>query len=106
MKYAIVSDVHANSVALERVLADAEPCGVEQVVCAGDVVGYGPDPAEGIRILRERGISTVMGKHDRAGIRLRWLRGCASGEVHADASLDGSLVGWNDERHGHTVVNW
>ena len=42
MKYAIISDIHANPAALERVLADAERCGAEKVVCAGDVVGYGP----------------------------------------------------------------
>ena len=66
MKVAIMSDVHANPMALERVLADAEQCGVEQVVCAGDVVGYGPYPSETIRILREREIPTVMGNHDRA----------------------------------------
>ena len=66
MKFAIMSDVHANPTALERVLADAEQCGVEQVVCAGDVVGYGPYPSETIRILRSRAIPTVMGNHDRA----------------------------------------
>jgi len=71
MKYAIISDVHANPAALERVLADAEQCGVEQVVCAGDVVGYGPDPAGAIRILRERGIPVVMGNHDAAVVGWR-----------------------------------
>ena len=49
MKYAIISDIHANLAALERVLADAERCGTEKVVCAGDVVGYGPDPVGAIR---------------------------------------------------------
>ena len=66
MKYAIISDIHANPPALERVLADAERCGAKEVVCAGDVVGYGPDPAGAIRILRERGIPTVRGNHDAA----------------------------------------
>ena len=66
MKVAIMSDVHANPTALERVLADAEQCGVEQVICAGDVVGYGPYPSETIRILRERNIPTVIGNHDAA----------------------------------------
>ena len=66
MKFAIISDVHANPMALERVLADAEQRGVEQVVCAGDVVGYGPYPSETIRILRDREIPTLMGNHDRA----------------------------------------
>ena len=66
MKYAIISDVHANPAALERVLADAKRCGADKVVCAGDVVGYGPDPAGAIRILRERGIPVAMGNHDVA----------------------------------------
>ena len=66
MKIAIISDVHANPQALERVLEDATRCGVEQVICAGDVVGYGPDPAGTVRFLRERNIPTVMGNHDAA----------------------------------------
>ena len=64
MKYAIISDVHANPTALEKVLADSARYGVEKVVCAGDVVGYGPDPVETIRILREKGVTVVMGNHD------------------------------------------
>ena len=66
MKYAIISDIHANPPALERVLADAERCGAEKVVCAGDVVDYGPDPAGAIRILRERGIECAIETHDAA----------------------------------------
>lgn len=66
MRYAVMSDIHANSQALERVLDDAARYGVEQVVCAGDVVGYGPDPVGTVRILRERNIPTVMGNHDVA----------------------------------------
>lgn len=71
MKYAIISDIHANPAALERVLADAERYGAEQVICAGDVVGYGYDPARVIRILRERNIPTVMGNHDAAVVGWR-----------------------------------
>ena len=66
MKYAILSDVHANPAALEKVLADSARYGVEKVICAGDVVGYGPDPVGAIRILRERGATVVMGNHDAA----------------------------------------
>ena len=56
----------ARPAALEKVLVDAERCGAEKVVCAGDVVGCGPDPTGAIRILRERGIPTVMGNHAAA----------------------------------------
>lgn len=75
MKYAIISDIHANPAALERVLADAKQFGAEKVVCAGDVVGYGPDPVGAIRILRERGIPTVMGNHDAAVVGWRGTDG-------------------------------
>ena len=40
MKWLIISDIHANIVALESVLADAT--GFDSVVCLGDVTGYGP----------------------------------------------------------------
>ena len=66
MKYAILSDIHANSVALEKVLQDSERFGAEKTICAGDVVGYGPNPAKVIHILRERGVAVVMGNHDAA----------------------------------------
>ena len=66
MKYAIISDIHANPLALTRVLEECDRMGVGQIVCAGDVVGYGPDPVAAIRILRERNIPTVMGNHDAA----------------------------------------
>ena len=64
MKYAIISDVHANPKALERVLEDSARYGAEKIVCAGDVVGYGPDPVVAIGTLRDRGVTVVMGNHD------------------------------------------
>lgn len=82
MKYAILSDIHANSTALEKVLADAESCGADKIICAGDVVGYGPDPAGVIRILRERGIPTVMGNHDAAVAGLRDTRDMIGSAKH------------------------
>jgi len=72
MKYAIISDIHANPAALTAVLSECDRLGVGQVVCAGDVVGYGPDPVSTIRILRERGIPSVMGNHDAA---VAWNKG-------------------------------
>ena len=64
MKVGVISDVHANRVALAAVLADLPP--VDALVCAGDVVGYNPWPAECIEELRERGVRTIQGNHDRA----------------------------------------
>ena len=64
MKVAVLSDVHSNLVALEAVLADLPD--TDAAVCAGDVVGYNPWPAECVEIVRDRAIPTVMGNHDRA----------------------------------------
>ncbi|MFC4552137.1 MULTISPECIES: metallophosphoesterase family protein [Halorussus] len=64
MKVAVLSDVHSNLVALEAVLADLPD--VDAAVCAGDVVGYNPWPAECVDVVRDREIPTVMGNHDRA----------------------------------------
>jgi predicted phosphodiesterase len=58
----IVSDIHGNLEALQAVLARVGDG--DTVVCAGDVVGYGPDPNECCDILREGEIECVMGNHD------------------------------------------
>ena len=42
---AIISDIHANLEALQAVLEDIRQYSVEAVYCLGDVVGYGPNPA-------------------------------------------------------------
>ena len=64
MRFGVISDVHANRVALEAVLDDMPP--VEAVVCAGDVVGYNPWPKACIERVREEDITTIQGNHDRA----------------------------------------
>lgn len=64
MRTAILSDVHANAVALRAVLADLEDHPVDQVVCLGDMVQGGSGPADVVELLRERGWPTVMGNAD------------------------------------------
>jgi len=66
VKYAVISDVHANPEALRRVLDDARRCGAEKVVCLGDVVGYGPGPAEAVALVRESAALAIAGNHDDA----------------------------------------
>ena len=53
MKYAVMSDVHANPTALAKALDDARSCGVDTYVCLGDIVGYGPSPDAAITLSRE-----------------------------------------------------
>ena len=64
MRYAIISDLHANLEALTVVLKKIEEIGVDQIVCLGDVVGYNANPNECIEMVREREIPTICGNHD------------------------------------------
>ena len=66
MRYAIISDIHANESALRHVLADAAAQGAETVVCLGDVVGYGPLPGETLALIRRTAAITLAGNHDDA----------------------------------------
>ena len=66
MRYAIVSDIHANVEALRRVLADARQNGAKSVVCLGDVVGYGPLPKEALAHVRKVAALVLAGNHDDA----------------------------------------
>ena len=66
MLEAIIADIHGNLAALEAVLEDAEGHGVDRIVCLGDVVGYGPRPAECARIVMERCEFTLLGNHEFA----------------------------------------
>lgn len=69
MRLLIISDLHSNIEALDGVLADAQRRGgFERILCAGDIVGYGADPAAVIAALRERDATCVAGNHDLAAI--------------------------------------
>ncbi len=64
--FAIISDIHSNLEALEAVLADIEARGVREIVCLGDVVGYGANPKECLDLVRTRCRVCLMGNHDHA----------------------------------------
>lgn len=64
MKYAIISDLHANLEATNTVLKKIDEIGVDQIVCLGDVVGYNANPNECVDLMRERNIPTICGNHD------------------------------------------
>ncbi len=73
MRYLILSDIHANLEALEAVLEDATGL-YQQIVCLGDVVGYGPNPNETTLWVRENCAAVIRGNHDRACAGLDDLR--------------------------------
>ena len=65
-RYAILSDVHSNIEALDAALALIESD--DEVLCLGDIVGYGPNPNECVAKIRALATATVLGNHDVAAI--------------------------------------
>jgi predicted phosphodiesterase len=65
MRYALISDVHANLPALQAVLADiGRRPGIDALYHLGDLVGYAPWPNETIARIREAEIAGIAGNYD------------------------------------------
>jgi predicted phosphodiesterase len=63
---AVISDIHGNLEALQAVLERCEQLGVDDYICLGDVVGYGPDPVAVTEIAMKRFRITLLGNHEEA----------------------------------------
>lgn len=68
MAVAIISDLHSNMEALTAVLKDIESQGVRTIYCLGDLVGYGPNPAEVVDEAMKWD-AVLMGNHDEAVLK-------------------------------------
>jgi putative phosphoesterase len=88
-RVALLSDIHGNAVALHAVLEDMRD--VDAIICAGDIVGYGPSPGQCIETVRDRGIPTVQGNHDRAVAQGQPYE---SGDRYAHATLSEGAMEW------------
>jgi predicted phosphodiesterase len=86
MKFAIIADIHANLEAFQTVLADIKEQKCTHYACVGDVVGYGANPKECLKIVRDLGMPCVKGNHDEY------------------CSMDEQLDGFN--AHAAEAVNW
>ena len=64
MKFAIMSDLHANLEAFRAVLVDARTQGCTRHAFLGDFVGYCADPREVLDIVRAMDAPSVKGNHD------------------------------------------
>ena len=64
MRFALLSDLHANRQALTAVLSDIQATGADELICLGDVVGYGPAPAEVLALAHARIHHFILGNHD------------------------------------------
>lgn len=64
-RVAIISDPHANLRGLELCYKKIKSLGIEQILCCGDLVGYGHEPNEVVEFFRANNIYTISGNHDR-----------------------------------------
>src|SRR5512147_2271681 len=64
MRFAVISDIHGNCVAFDAVLADIPLQSVDAIVCLGDAIQGGPQPADVVARLREIACPVVMGNAD------------------------------------------
>ena len=64
MSTAVISCLHANLAATEAVLTDIDRQGIDQIICLGDLVGYGPQPNEVVELIRQRQIPSCQGCWD------------------------------------------
>lgn len=64
MRIAVLSDIHANLRAWNAVLTDIGSLGADRILCLGDLVGYGPSPAEVLRSAYRHVHGFVLGNHD------------------------------------------
>jgi putative phosphoesterase len=83
----VISDVHANVVALEAVLEALKKHGADTIVCLGDVVGYGPSPNETIDLLRQERVLCTLGAADER-IAYEFARGRRPRKGVADSILE------------------
>ena len=96
MKIVVISDIHGNLEALNRVLEYIDKLeGKKRVVCLGDIVGYGPNPAECFKIVESLTDKICLGNHEYAIMdedfdyqmvkyarkAIRWTRGILGEEI-------------------------
>jgi predicted phosphodiesterase len=96
MRFAIISDIHANVDALSAVLADITKSGVDQVLCLGDLVGYNGFPHETLTLLRDAEVRCIYGNHD--------LMALARLPDDGAGSLARKAIRWT--RHLLTEADW
>lgn len=97
MRYAVLSDIHANLEALTAVLADAA-AHADALLCLGDTVGYGADPAPCVDVVAERCQAVVGGNHEHGVVGLLdlgWFNGNARAAAEWTAErLDDDQRAW------------
>lgn len=95
MKLGIIADIHGDYAALTTVLERLHSFHqVDYILCAGDLIGRGPEQDQVVSLIREQGIPTVKGNHDQ------WNYSLSS--ENADF-LDDLPINWRGQFAGYRV---
>jgi diadenosine tetraphosphatase ApaH/serine/threonine PP2A family protein phosphatase len=101
MRFALLSDVHANLEALESVLKACQSVRIDRYVCLGDTVGYGANPNECCQLVRDLTNLVVVGNHDAAccgRMDTEWFNMAARAAVEEHARmLDSANMRWLEQ---------
>lgn len=73
MKIAIFSDIHSCYSKMAAVFNDMEKYRIDQFICLGDIIGYGDQPEETIKLLMEKKVISVRGNHELAMFDRKYL---------------------------------
>lgn len=66
MKLGIISDIHNNLIALEKVLDCLQKEKCDKIICCGDIIGIGPYPEETVQLMmKTENLIAVRGNHER-----------------------------------------
>jgi predicted phosphodiesterase len=65
LKFLIISDIHSNFEALKCVIEEIKRDSFDRIVCLGDIVGYGPQPDECVKFIRNNSVVSITGNHER-----------------------------------------
>jgi predicted phosphodiesterase len=74
MRYAIISDIHSNLESLTVALSEIRKIGYDQLICLGDIIGYGPDPEPCIELVFKNADHIILGNHEEALINLSQIK--------------------------------
>lgn len=97
MKIGIISDIHGNLPGLEACYEALTEEGVDQIVCLGDLVQFGPFPSEVIDFMQHNEIDTVQGNCDRAVAKGRDSTGDSFENIHWE-QLSSEFLQWTEDQ--------
>ncbi|MEJ2752267.1 MAG: metallophosphoesterase family protein [Chloroflexota bacterium] len=91
----IFGDIHGNMPALQAVWVEMDRRGLERRFCLGDLVGYGVQPDEVVRFIRDHDVPTLMGNYDQGVGHSSNDCGCAYRTPEAQALGERSIA-WSN----------